>query len=83
MNYRQPIFKLKNNYSLPRIRNTNRVKYKNLYESSSSFYNTYQKDKDKTLDPRKEFYIRNYDNYLSKINRRKFFSTKVEFIFYV
>ena len=78
MNYRQPIFKLKNNYSLPRIRNTNRVKFKNLYESSSSFYNTYQKDKDKTLDPRKEFYIRNYDNYLSKINRRsKFYNSKL------
>ena len=78
MNYHQPIFKLKNNYSLPRIRNINRVKYKNLYESSSSFYNTYQKDKDKTLDPRTEFYIRNYDNYLSKINRRsKFYNSKL------
>ena len=78
INYKHPIFKLKTNYSLPKIRNKNNVKYKNLYESSTSFYNTNHKDKDKLLDSTAEFFIRNYDNYLSKINRRsKFYNSKL------
>ena len=80
INYKHPIFKLKTNYSLPKIRNKNNVKYKNLYESSTSFYNTNHKDKDKDklLDSTAEFFIRNYDNYLSKINRRsKFYNSKL------
>ena len=75
MNYNQR-FKIKTNYSLPKIHNTNRAKYKKLYESSSSFYNTRQKDR--KFDSTSDFFLRNYDNYLSKINRRsKFYNSKL------
>ena len=69
-------FKIKTNYSLPKIRNTKRTKYPKLYESSSSFYNTRQKDS--KFDSTSDFFLRNYDNYLSKINRRsKFYNSKL------
>ena len=76
LSYRQSSFKKKTNYSLPKIKNTRRVKFKNLYESTSSFYNTRQKDSQ--YDTTSDFYARNYDNYLIKINRRtKLYNSKL------
>ena len=76
MNYNSPMFRLKKNYSLPKIRNTSRTKYPKLYESSTSFYKTRQKDKN--FDSTTDFFVRNYDNYLSKINRRsKFYNSRL------
>ena len=76
MNYISPRCNLKKNYSLPKIRNASRLKYQNLYESSSNFYNN--KQRDKKLDSTTDFFVRNYDNYLSKINRRsKFYNSKL------
>ena len=65
-------FKIKTNNSLPKILHTNKKsKYPKLYESSLSFYNT--RNKDSKFDSTSDFFVRNYDNYLSKINRRKKF----------
>ena len=76
MNSNSPVFRLKQNYSLPKLANTSRMKYAKLYESSSSFFNP--KLKDKKFDITSDFFTRNYDNYLSKINRRsKFYNSKL------
>ena len=79
ISYRQPTFKMKTNNSLPKIKNNNRanrVKFQNLYESASSFYNTRQRDSQ--YDSTSDFFVRNYDQYLSKINRKsKFYNSKL------
>ena len=70
INFNNPTYKVQNNYNLPQISNIKKSKYPNLHKSSS-FYNTRQKDIQ--FDSTTDFFQRNYDNYLTKINRRKKF----------
>ena len=70
MKYSDSTTRLKNSYSLPKIIKPNKINYPNVHKSSS-FYNTNQGDE--PLDPTSEFFERNYNNYLTKINRRRKF----------
>ena len=75
--------KSKNNINLPNLPNvktssTKKFKFPNLYKSSSNFFSRNNQKKELNNDFSTDFYQRNYDNYLSKINRRnKFYISKL------
>ena len=76
-NSRSPTFKLKKNYYLSKIKNLKRPQAHTLLHNFSSFYEAKRKnislDSSSTLD----FLQRNYDNYLSNINRKKKFYSQL------
>ena len=79
MSFHHPNLKMTISHSLPKIINTNRtkrIKFQNLYESGTSFNKNNKQDIQ--FGSTSDFFARNYDNYLSKINRRrKFYNSRL------
>ena len=79
MSYHQPSLRMKIKYNLPSIKSNKRekrIKYQNLYKSEFSFNKSRQKESQNDLS--NDFFVRNYENYLSKINRRtKYYNSKL------